>query len=142
MNAQLESMARALVFNPEQTRRLALANEAIRRLRKFDTFKVMYVDTTTPRPIVIVSEPLTDLAGRLGVSCMASRSADDGYLVTITAYEVDWRWRQSEPGTVQRHAVRGVDELAAPRVAVAMSAPVQSNALLGGATLRVVGEVR
>jgi hypothetical protein len=135
MNSQLESMARALVFNPEQTRRMALANEAIRKLRKFDVFKVLHVDTNTSRPTVMVSVPLTDLAERLGASCIVSHSVGDGYLVTITAYEVDWCWRQAEPGTVQGKHTRAVE----PRPAVPMSAPVEANAFLGGNVIPLIG---
>lgn len=84
---------RVVIFNEEATRRLALANEAIRRMRNrngLPPVSAVYIDS--PRPLVLL-QAAPDESLINAASGLHSKRVDDArYQVRGTAFGVDWQW--------------------------------------------------
>ena len=84
---------RLAVFNEENVRRLATANEAIRHIRNraiLPAVSAVYIDD--PRPVVLLqSEPDSFLICK-ATGLHSKKVGDDRYLVRGTAFGVDWQW--------------------------------------------------
>lgn len=129
----LQNGHRVVVFNDEARRRLAQANEAIRRVRQLGglaAVSAVYIDA--PRPLVLLrcAPPAPVLAAASGLH---SKRLDDGrYQARCSAFGVDWGWIADVPAThVGTPAPAGGESQPGPRAA---------HPLFGGRVLRLVGD--
>lgn len=139
--AIMKNERRLVVFTEENCRRLAAANESIRRIRvRGGLLRVSEIHLDNDRPLIqlegLPPEILLEASNGFH-SRKIDGDADGRYVVRCTAYGCDWSWFSAVPAV----HVRKMEPRAALEPAV-LPDNVVVHPMFGGPLLRTAGDAR